>query len=198
MSTFRIVINTLANNPVLFVLKIIGRVKYAIRYYLLRDIKLRSYRDWLRDDGDHTLLVNCELNSDDLVFDVGGYVGDFAAAILTKSESNVFVFEPVKSFYDICERRFSEVDAIRCYNFGLSDKEGDFEIALEDDGSSLIKVNTVAPKEIVHTKSFMEFVRDNNIDEISLLKINIEGGEYDLLNQILDTGLIRDVRNLRV
>lgn len=34
--------------------------------------------------------------------------------------------------------------------------------------------------------------------EIALMKINIEGGEYDLLNYIIDKGLMGNIRNLQV
>src|SRR5262249_51252950 len=37
-----------------------------------------------------------------------------------------------------------------------------------------------------------------NIGEVSLMKINIEGGEYDLLENLIATGLISRIRDIQV
>ena len=53
--------------------------------------------NWVRDNGDHTLRLDYDLNEDSIVFDVGGYRGDFTSAIFNKYNCNVYVFEPVSA-----------------------------------------------------------------------------------------------------
>jgi cell wall assembly regulator SMI1 len=43
-----------------------------------------------------------------------------------------------------------------------------------------------------------DFVSENRIRHIDLMKVNIEGGEYDLLEHVIATGLIHRVENIQV
>ena len=47
-------------------------------------------------------------------------------------------------------------------------------------------------------ESFEEWMQLFNIVEIALLKINIEGGEYDLLDELIASGIIGRIRNIQV
>lgn len=38
----------------------------------------------------------------------------------------------------------------------------------------------------------------NNIKHIDLIKINIEGGEYDLLEHLLDANFVEQIENLQI
>ena len=41
-------------------------------------------------------------------------------------------------------------------------------------------------------------MRQNKIERIDLMKMNIEGGEYDLLDHLIETGFIRNIENIQV
>ena len=43
-----------------------------------------------------------------------------------------------------------------------------------------------------------KFIEEESIQEIDLLYMNIEGSEYQLLNHIIETGLIQNVKHLQV
>jgi hypothetical protein len=43
-----------------------------------------------------------------------------------------------------------------------------------------------------------DFCKEHRIYRINLLKINIEGGEFDLLDRILETGIIHYIDNLQI
>ena len=70
---------------------------------------------WYADGGDLKLRYNYSLNSDSIVVDLGGYKGDFADIIHTKFNSNVYVFEPFKEFYNVIEERFNSNEKIRVF-----------------------------------------------------------------------------------
>ncbi len=42
------------------------------------------------------------------------------------------------------------------------------------------------------------WLAQNGIDQVALAKINIEGGEYELLERLIATGRIRSIENLQV
>ena len=43
-----------------------------------------------------------------------------------------------------------------------------------------------------------DFLNEHNIRSVNLIKINIEGGEYDLLEHIIDSGEISIFENIQV
>ena len=44
----------------------------------------------------------------------------------------------------------------------------------------------------------VDFIRENNIGKIDLMKINIEGAEYDLLDDLIETGTVKHIDNLLI
>lgn len=49
--------------------------------------------------------------------------------------------------------------------------------------------------EIIDAK---EWIREHRIARIDLIKINIEGGEYELLDRLIETDLIKQIENIQV
>ena len=44
----------------------------------------------------------------------------------------------------------------------------------------------------------INFLQDSHIEKIDLMKINIEGGEYDLLEHLIDFGYVKYIKNIQV
>lgn len=173
------------------------KAKYIQRRYIQRDVFKAEVRRWKEDEGDETLRFAYPLNRSSVVFDLGGYVGDFAMAMHQRYQPTVYLFEPGKEFYNKCVSRFSATPNIMSFNFGLSDVDGKFHLSSESDGSS-ISNNTNGAGELVKVRKFQDVYRELGIDDIDLLKVNIEGGEYDVIPHLVETGLIKKVRNLQV
>lgn len=151
---------------------------------------------WFRDDGDNTLRIKYNLNESSIVFDVGGYKGEFASVMVSKYDCTVYVFEPIPEFYQVIVNKFSGNKKIRPYCFGLSDKTGSQKISLTDNRSSLyIEDNNAIT---IQLKSAVDFIRENNITTIDLVKINIEGSEYALLESLIAAGMITKFKNIQV
>jgi len=166
------------------------------RLYILRDKFLLAHKKWVRDHGDTTLRLDYDLNSDSVVFDLGGYKGDFADAIYKKYDCYIYIFEPVKSYYNSICKRFRDFEKIKVFNFGLSDKEGQLVINLSDDGSSIYKAG--GGKETVNVKDIRSFLSSQNIPQVDLMKINIEGGEFEVLPALINSGLINIFSDIQV
>jgi len=177
--------------------KTLRRLRTAWHLYVLRDPVLREAMRWRREQGDGRLRLDYPLGRDSVVLDVGGYRGDFAQQILERFGCRVVLFEPVPQFFALCEQRFAGRPEVRCYNYGLGATAGRFAITDEADGSSLAKP-AAAAHQWVEVRRFSDVIRDLGLERIDLLKLNIEGGEFDLLTHLLETGLIRRVRYLQV
>jgi hypothetical protein len=82
---------------------------------------------------DNTLRYNYDIDTNSLVFDVGGYKGEWAENIFNKYKCSIFIFELVKSFYDEICLKFANNDKIKVFNFGLSHHSQKLMISINDD-----------------------------------------------------------------
>ena len=47
-------------------------------------------------------------------------------------------------------------------------------------------------------RDVVEFIKEHSISKIDLLKMNIEGGEYELLDRLITTGEIKKCKNIQI
>ncbi len=152
---------------------------------------------WFRDDGDVKLRLNYpELREDSVIFDLGGYKGQFASDIFAKYGSEVYVFEPFQTFFQGLQERFRANYHIRVFGFGLAGRDETQRIYFHDDGTSVFRPSTNF--QVIRIRRFSSFVQEHDIATIDLLKVNIEGSEYDLLDDIIGAGLQHRIRNIQV
>jgi FkbM family methyltransferase len=145
---------------------------------------MNNVNEWFRLDGDNTFRVNYDLNENSIVFDVGGYVGSWSKKIYDKYGCNIYIFEPIKQFYNIIYNKYKFNDKIKCYNFGLSHQTRNAYFNVDSDSTSEHIGNN--KNELVKIVNIMEFIKNENIKCVDLIKINIEGEEYPMLENISD------------
>lgn len=156
----------------------------------------RNHRRWIADAGDTTHRLDYDLSPSDTVFDVGGYRGDWAAEINQRFGSCIHVFEPIASYATEIEARFAGVDNVHPHRFGLSARDDTISFALLEDSTSQFKESQQT--EACELRCISSFLSEHDIDRVALLKLNIEGGEYDILEHLLETGLITVFENIQV
>lgn len=166
----------------------------AGRFY--RSEQQRRVIPWFRDNGDETLRLDYDLNEKSVVFDVGGYQGNWANEIFGRYACSVYVFEPVPQFFEKITKRFASNSRVKVFGFGLADKTSVVQIAVDKDASSVFRETSLMQS--VHLVRACDFISGNEISRIDLMKINIEGEEYDLLDHLLDCGLTNRIRNLQI
>lgn len=161
--------------------------------------RLASYYRWRRHDGDATRRYSYELNENSLVVDAGGFRGDFAAEIYRRFGCTVIVFEPVVEYYEQIKDRFKHVARILAEPKGLSDRSQECLISVSGSSSSRYtatndETNTVR----VEMTTLDDYLSDHQIEQVDLLKLNIEGGEYDVIDSLLRTGSIKHVTDIQI
>ncbi|MEO0132850.1 MAG: FkbM family methyltransferase [candidate division WOR-3 bacterium] len=111
----------------------------------------------------------------------------------------MFIFEPVERFYNILVSKYRNNDKIKVIKAGLSGKNSLEEIVVQGERSSVF-LDVKEPKERVVMLDIFDFWRENIGDTrvVDLISINIEGGEYDLINRIIQTNLIDKINILQV
>ena len=154
------------------------------------------HQEWLKDKGDPVLRLSYPLDSDSFVLDIGGYEGSWSKAIHTKYGCNIEIYEPVKSFFNGIKDAFKGVDKVKVFNSGVSSKSGEAIIYVPEkgkDGSNLFLGNGV--EETINLESILDIIPEGGVD---LLKLNIEGCEYDLLESLISSGSHLKVKNIQV
>lgn len=162
------------------------------------DLSIQAQRcePWFKINGDETLRLDYELNENSIVFDVGGYKGEFASAILNKYNCHVYIFEPIPTFFEIIAKKFSNNCKVHPYCFGLSDITTTQKISLLENSSSLFIDNSNTLE--IRIISAIDFINQCNLPFIDLFKVNIEGAEYPLLEGLIESNLVTKIKNIQV
>jgi len=156
---------------------------------------------WERVHGDQTLRLDYALSSDSVVFDLGGFEGQWTSDIFSKFRCTVHVFEPVPHFADRIRKRFEKNPQILVYPFGLAGRTTTAEVLLDGDRSSIYGKNLGREnkrRQSLNLVNMQDFIAEHQVKHIDLMKINIEGGEYDLLEYMLGAKLLVRIINLQL
>jgi FkbM family methyltransferase len=154
----------------------------------------QKYRD---DNGDQTLRLDYDLDSNSYVMDVGGFEGNWAQDIYCKYKCKVEVYEPIAKYVEIISNKFNHNRDVKVNPYGLG--HGNFEdVPMEEIGDATGGFNpSTEESELVQIKDIVEEITSKG-RRINLLKLNIEGAEYLLLERMMETGVMDIVDNIQV
>jgi FkbM family methyltransferase len=160
----------------------------------------RAYREvlaqWNADGGDERYRFDYDLHPDSVVLDVGGYEGQWARDLYARQPCQIHIFEPVRTFAESISHDFSGNPDVTVHTFALGsgNRNEIFSLAGASSSSHKKKQSRVE----VEFRDVMEWFDTAAIDDVALMKINIEGGEYELLERMLECDLVRRVRSLQI
>lgn len=132
-----------------------------------------------------------------LVVDIGAFEGLFASRFLKENcDARMILIEPVTKFCEILEDKF-----------GSNPNVSIIKKALTSDSRKIsIDVNGASSSALSESKSVQEFysISVNELSKlvgdrsVSLLQINCEGMEYELLPSIIESGFINKIEMLQI
>ena len=157
---------------------------------------LRDTEAWRHANGDNTLAVDYNLTEDSTIMDLGGFNGVWASQMIAKYNPNVYIVEPIPSFYANLVNVFSNNSKVNLKNIGISDKNKDGFIFINGDGSS--SNLTSGEKVSVKFKTIESILKEFGLSDIDLLQINIEGDEYSVLHNMIESGFNNKFKNIQV
>ncbi len=146
--------------------------------------------------GQNIYFFKCKTNTP-VIIDIGANIGDsviYFKWIFPKSE--IYAFEPLPNAFKLLQRniKVNDFENVKIYNFGLGDNESVVKLysdKIGTSGSSTINKKTSDYKlkldihehkiRIKKLSSFKDIYRHKRID---LIKIDIEGAEGSLLNEL--------------
>lgn len=138
------------------------------------------------------------LNSESVVFDVGGFDGDWSARVFEKYRPNIYCFEAHPEFSKNIAERFQATPKVHVLEYGLTDRNGTLPLSANEMATTLYVDQREARKpagETLHAtvRDIVEAMDALAPKGIDLIKLNIEGGEYDLLERMIAADRLRDV-----
>jgi FkbM family methyltransferase len=152
----------------------------------------RSARERFLIAGHNRLLMdNLPLTPKSVVLDVGGYRGDYSAAVVTRYGCRVHIFEPVPEYVEVLRQRFDPRSPVRIHPYGLGATDRMAEFDLEGDSTG---VAAMSGRRITVPLRAVDAVFAELPVTVDLMAINIEGGEYELIPAM--AGLLPGVQRL--
>jgi FkbM family methyltransferase len=153
-------------------------------------------RRWFNDNGDYTHNITYNLDEDSVVMDLGGYTGVWAQQIIDKYNPNMYIIEPVPDFYNKMVSKFSNNGKVKLLNIAVGSENKDDIIFINGDATS---TNISNGKTInVKFNTIDVILGKYNLSQVDLIQINIEGGEYPLLEYMLENGLVNKFKNIQI
>lgn len=138
------------------------------------------------------------LSERSLVLDAGAFRGDFIDWCRKRWDCRVRAFEPCAEFADGVTRRFHGDAKVRLCRFGLSDKTEQAVLSVQGDATSVFATSADAVPEVITLLDVADVFSDPDLQSVDLFKINIEGGEYPLLDRMIHAELIERIRYLQI
>jgi FkbM family methyltransferase len=136
-----------------------------------------------------------DLDASSVVLDVGAFQGRGAEDLYGLYGCKVYAFEPAPQFYRDLEARFAHNADVMTLPYGLGAADATMTMQLAGPGSTVHDGGRPDTGTVeVEIRDIARVLDDLGLDRIDLMKINIEGGEYDLLERMAEADLIPRVR----
>lgn len=156
-----------------------------------------AYKMWRKNNGQARLYQYQGLKSGDVVFDVGAFRGEWSDMVLdAQPDAQLHLFEPHPGFVTPLNGKFAGRDNVHVHGFAIGSATGTMLLSDAGDASSSVADHGKAFE--AQILSVSDFFEQTEVEQIALMKVNIEGGEYDLLPALIDTGHITKIARLQV
>ena len=154
----------------------------------------RHYRRYVKDGYDSLLLRNHTLDPNSTFIEVGGHKGEFASNVWSLYSPVMHIFEPVNSFMQKIELKFSGNEKVILHPYGISEEDEFREFYLDGVSTGAFSDGNATQVQFKNCEEvFLKLPK-----HIDIMMINIEGGEYELLEILHKTGFINRIEVLLI
>ena len=156
----------------------------------------REVKRFFRERGRNTPEEFDGLTPASVAFDLGGYRGDWTARMRALYDCTVHVFEPHPAFAAALAERFAGDPKVIVHPCALGAAAGEMRLSDDADASSAFAAAGATVTGAVCAAADIMATLDGG--DVDVAKINIEGGEYEILPHLIETGLIARFRTIAV
>jgi len=128
------------------------------------------------------LLSFIKLNNKEIktIIDIGANIGNFSIlSNLLYSKSKIYSFEPIKKTYSILEKNLINRKNINLFNKAVGENTGVQKMSFDESSSGLSRFSDKGSE--VNVVSLDDFIQENKINSIDILKIDTETFESSVL-----------------
>ncbi|MSO86053.1 MAG: FkbM family methyltransferase [Acidimicrobiia bacterium] len=140
---------------------------------------------------DPSLLLDANLDGG-VILDVGGFEGGWSNRLVRHigdTPVRILAFEPVPMMAD----KWRPTDPrVELHRVGLAGSDRTEKITLAGQGSTIFGAGTFE----IQMRDVDNLLRTEGVERVDLAKVNIEGGEYELIDRMHATGLLDRTRTL--
>ncbi len=147
------------------------------------------------------LLHTADINQDSVVLDVGAFTGEWAKSMMDRYDATVYAFEPNPRIFSVLKSKAPNYPKLQLQQYGLGDEDMVTPISLKGLGSSIFDhANSANDEESVEVeiKSVDNAWEALGLGDVDLLKINIEGAEFPLLERMIELDMLSRARIIMV
>jgi FkbM family methyltransferase len=171
-----------------------ARKFFAIFYYS------RGILRFWEDTKQRYCLIECPLDEHSVVFDVGGYRGEWAKPMKDLYNPYLHIFEPDRTSLAQLRKLYGNDPKVVIHPFGLAGSDRKALLRHAFMGSTIFESSPAKGTQTseIALRDVRGVMDELAIPEVDLVKINIEGGEYELLDRMIETGLHRRCKRIRI
>ena len=144
------------------------------------------------------ILVDVDIGPHSIVVDVGAYVGQWSKKIADRYGSTVYAFEPMDAGLKKMRQDLAGHPTVHICGYGLSNGDHTATLALAGPGSSIYSETSRVGFADIQLRDVVDVLDELGLTRIDLLKVNIEGGEYDLFDRLIEAGWLRRIDQILI
>lgn len=171
------------------------KFKYYLDGRVLINPEISISKRWYGNNYGGFYLHTEEINAQSIVYSLGiGMDVSFDMDLIASFKCNVYGFDPTPKSIQWVKENINESKFIMS-EFGISNssKKKKFYLPKNQDNisGSLFPIDTVNKGDAImlEFKTLQEVMQNNNHNHLDILKIDIEGAEYEVLNQIINQSI---------
>lgn len=138
-------------------------------------------------NGGKQLLYDLPVTTGSLVIDAGGYEGEWTAGMVSRYGCRSQVYEPVPAFANICKDHFIKNELVQVHKAALGGSDRKTSFNLLDNGTSEFRGADAVQHIEANVVDVARVFGDLAGARVACIKLNIEGGEYEVLERMLET-----------
>ena len=177
-------------------------IKNLLAIFDLKVSKIRSVESRV-DYSLADLLPILDLPEKGVIIDGGANEGQTIELLLKQSRNfNIYAFEPDEILYKLLKKQYSQYDNVNISSCALVNEEGDFNFniyestklsSIKDLNSHSVQASKLARTTVIKGITLDSFVASNAISRVDLLKLDLQGFEYEALlgsQSLVQNGLV--------
>jgi FkbM family methyltransferase len=142
---------------------------------------------------DPDLLTTADLDATSVAIDAGAHVGEWSRAVASRYPATVHAYEPNPKVHDRLVAAVRDLPSVHVHALALGDRDATVPLQLTGPGATTQPTDREVPTVPITMRDSAAAFDELGVEHIALLKLNIEGGEYDVLDRLIETAWIARV-----